>query len=162
MTPSRTSTSTQSHFQGIARKVTFRTAQHSYGSSPTTTQILNFRLELTDNHGDIVAVKSVELRGENIFGFISDGDTVEVFGKDTKIGIAQPRKIFNVTTGAEIVSEQQAGCLGCLIVLLSIPMSFIFYQVLLSVFGSSVAIFAVFGILTYFIYLASTHTYPFK
>jgi len=91
------STLAQSHFQGVARKVDIR-FDHYF-------EVLTFRLELADSDGNILSYKAVELSGTKIFGVISDGDTVEVVGQETKTGLFQPKRLYNLSTGAEITTN---------------------------------------------------------
>jgi hypothetical protein len=161
-----------SHFQGIARTVDFRTNlgnrtrtdQGFFGSAHgyvNNIQVLTFRLELTDKYGNIIALKAVELRGEKIFGVISDGDTVEVIGRETRTGISQPQKIYNLTTGAEIVSKYASENSGCLhligFLFVAISVAFISYPIFSAMFGPSIGTFAVCGLLGYLFFSIVNH-----
>ena len=179
------STSAQSHFQGVARKVDIRTdlgnrtvTRRFWLSTDTISeidniQILTFRLELTDNDGNIFAHKAVELGGKKIFGVISDGDTVEVVGHETGTGIFQPQRIFNLTTDAEITTElkiaqtpkyqvakESQSPQAWTFIFVAIPASFMLFHILSPMFGASFATIVVFVALAYSIYKAATHKQP--
>ncbi|MEP0872785.1 hypothetical protein NDA01_23480 [Trichocoleus desertorum AS-A10] len=160
-------------YQGIARKVDFRTDLGTktktnlgmWGTSHTyvnNIQVLTFRLELTDTHGNIIGLKAVELRGEKILGVICDGDSLEVIGKETSTGISQPQEIYNLTTSSEITVEQATGNLGgffytLVLLLLAYPILTFVYHVVFELLGPSFATFAVWGGLAYGVYLIVSH-----
>jgi hypothetical protein len=115
--PLKSSASNISVFEGSVAQMSIRSERgneerivpslfggsRSYGQN---VQILIFRLEITDGHGNTVGRKVVELRGESISGSICDGDTVEVTGVETKTGIRQPQRVLNLTTGKDIIATQ--------------------------------------------------------
>jgi hypothetical protein len=106
-----------------------------------------FRLEQTDDSGDIAGYKVVECHGINT-DLASDGDTVEVVGRITPSGAILPKKVSNLTTGRTFevnkwlydkafdARDNPMGCLkGCLL-MLTIPL-------ILSVGGLTIAIGAI-------------------
>jgi hypothetical protein len=90
---------------GVARNIQLRSQQSGFDKFQRTTQILSFRLEQYDRIGNRVRVVPVEMRGQNIIGFITDGDRVEVFGKE-KDGLLRADAIENLSQGALVEARR--------------------------------------------------------
>ena len=122
MQPRHKSVVNISHFRGTARKVELRTElgnvtktrrgdpwrdhQEVSRSYVNNSQVLTFRVEVTEKEGNIIGYKQVMLEGEKITGIICDGDTVEVIGEEGISGIDKPSRILNLTTGTEITANR--------------------------------------------------------
>jgi len=110
------------HIRGTARRVDFRDVSgfltetetgYRRGNPEVTSQsyvnnsqVLTFRIEITDKEGNIVSCKQVMLEAEKIVGIICEGDVVEVIGEESVSGIRNPFRIINLTTGTEITTNQ--------------------------------------------------------
>jgi hypothetical protein len=90
---------------GVARNIQLRSQQSGFANFQRTTQILSFRLEQYDRIGNRVRVAPVEMRGQNIIGFITDGDWVEVFGKE-KDGLLDADATENLSQGALVEARR--------------------------------------------------------
>jgi len=107
-------------FRGTARNVEFRTdigsvtkteqvyGKYSSESCINNSQVLTFRVELTDKEGNIIKSKQVRLEGEKILGTIHNGDLIEVIGEESISGIHNPFRILNRTTETEITTTTAA------------------------------------------------------
>jgi hypothetical protein len=127
-------------FRGTVRN----TSRHSSSSGAVT---LTFRLEQTDDTGDIAGYKVVDCYAIST-DLISDGDTVEIIGRIKRDGAILPQKVSNLTTGRTFevkkwlydkafdARDNPMGCLrGCLLMLI-VPL-------ILSVGGLTIAIGAI-------------------
>lgn len=88
-------------FEGVARNI--QRSSEQVGNQQTT-QILRFVLEQYDQSGNRTRVMSVEMRSLSIVGVISEGDRVEVFGKQEG-GLILADQIQNLTTEAPVKAE---------------------------------------------------------
>jgi hypothetical protein len=110
--------------ESSGRSRTLHQNTYDYTTWSEDNQVLSFRLEIADRYGNIEKTV-VELRGKEIWGSIADGDEVEVTGVETKTGISQPQRVFNITTQREIIATPHAtppvisrGCFDVFFVLL--------------------------------------------
>ncbi|KAB1082626.1 hypothetical protein F4V91_32305 [Neorhizobium galegae] len=72
-------------------------------------QVISFRIEHTDEHGDVTGYSQVELRGEVIYGGLTDGDRVEISGRKGGDGILRPSRAKNLSTDSEIWVSNRPG-----------------------------------------------------
>jgi hypothetical protein len=85
---------------GIARSVNMRSETFGQGASR---QILTFRLEQYDDHGNRQTPIPVEMRVLSVRGQLSEGEEVMVRGR-WRHGLLRVRRIHNLTTGAVITA----------------------------------------------------------
>jgi RsiW-degrading membrane proteinase PrsW (M82 family) len=144
---------TLSVFEGVVTQVSFRnevgnrTQTIDHGAYANTTwgtncEVLTFRLEITDQYGDTVETKVIEMRGEKILGVICNGDIVEVIGVETRTGIRDPQRVFNLKSKTEIIatpiSEPPVGCGQVfLVIFLSFAVVLVFYPFIISIGAGS-------------------------
>jgi hypothetical protein len=79
-------------FRGVARNVEWREENNF--------PILTFRIEQTDDEGNVVNYTPAELRGMFVKGNLVDGDEVEATGEIDPEGILIPKRIINLRTKA--------------------------------------------------------------
>ena len=79
-------------FRGVARNVEWRKEDNI--------NVLAFRIEQTDDEGDVINYVPAELREVIIKGTLVDGDEVEAVGNIDKEGILIPKRIVNLRTKA--------------------------------------------------------------
>jgi hypothetical protein len=91
--------------EGVARAVSckYGSVKKRFGGTKRTVT-MNFRVEVIDNEGNIKDVVPVEMYGEgkkDIFGDITDGDTVQVKGK-REDGVIRVKEVKNKTTNTKV------------------------------------------------------------
>jgi TM2 domain-containing membrane protein YozV len=72
------------------------------GQTVTPKQVMNFRIEETDQYGDISKVIEVELIGNRLTGNLRNGDIVTVRGKMSKENILRALMVENKTTNSKV------------------------------------------------------------
>jgi TM2 domain-containing membrane protein YozV len=72
------------------------------GQVVTPKQVMNFRIEETNEQGDVARVVEVELIGNRISGNLRNGDTVTVRGKVSKENILRALTVENKTTDSRV------------------------------------------------------------
>jgi hypothetical protein len=72
------------------------------GQAATPKQVMNFRIEETDEQGDISRLIEVELIGNRISGNLRNGDHVTVRGKMSKENILRALSAENKTTNSRV------------------------------------------------------------
>lgn len=72
------------------------------GQVVTPKQVMNFRIEETDEQGDISKVIEVELIGNRISGNLRNGDVVTVHGKMSQENILRALSVENKTTNSRV------------------------------------------------------------
>jgi hypothetical protein len=85
---------------GVARSVNLRSETFGQGASR---QILTFRLEQYDDHGNRMTPIPVEMRVLSVMGQLSEGEQVMVKGR-WRHGVLRTRRIHNLSTGAVITA----------------------------------------------------------
>jgi hypothetical protein len=127
--------------EGLARGVDWRSEHDEKilsNSRYTTTSVLSFKVETTENKGNIKKYVPVEMRGENIRGNISDGDIVHVRGSMKK-GLLISKEVKNLTTNSHIVIQKRHG-LKILKVILFVIFLIVFLFVLQSIVSSNFSV----------------------
>ena len=102
--------------EGVARNI--QRSSEQVGNQQTT-QILRFVLEQYDQGGNRTRMMSVEMRSLSIVGVISEGDRVEVFGKQEG-GLILAEQIQNLTTEAPVKAEGFSGPMKVFIAIFAI------------------------------------------
>jgi hypothetical protein len=93
---------------GIARNVVIQ-RQDAFKRTMTS---LTFRVEVSDENGNIVQQIAVIMRGDRINGHLNDGDEVRVKGKYGWFKQqVQAERVKNLTTGEMITRHSFTGCL---------------------------------------------------
>ena len=77
-------------FRGVARNVEWREQDNC--------TVLAFRIEQTDDEGNVINYTPVELREIMIKGTLVDGDKIETVGEIDTEGILIPKRIVNLRT----------------------------------------------------------------
>ena len=73
------------------------------GQVVTPKQVMNFRIEETNEQGDVSKVIEVELIGNRISGNLRNGDEVTVKGKVSKENILRALSVENKTTNSRVM-----------------------------------------------------------
>lgn len=93
---------------GTVSSVSRRADQVGKSRRAPPSQVLTFRLERFDEHGDRRGVITVELRGLELSGDVAVGDRVEAVGR-IRGGILHAKAVHNLTTGGTVRQVGQAG-----------------------------------------------------
>jgi TM2 domain-containing membrane protein YozV len=72
------------------------------GQVVTPKQVMNFRIEETNEEGDVSQVIEVELIGNRISGNLRNGDAVTIHGKMSKENILRALSVENKTTNSRV------------------------------------------------------------
>jgi len=70
------------------------------GQAATPKQVMNFRIEETDERGDVSRIVEVEIIGNQISGNLRNGDSVSIRGKMSKENILRALSAENQTTNS--------------------------------------------------------------
>lgn len=73
------------------------------GQTVTPKQVMSFRVEETDERGDVAKVVEVELIGNRISGNLRNGDKVNVRGKMSQQNILRALSVENQTTNSRVM-----------------------------------------------------------
>ena len=87
---------------GTVRDYTMSSQSDMAGQVVTPKQVMNFRIEETDEQGDIIRMVEVELIGNRISGNLRNGDAVEVRGKMSQESILRALTVENKTTNSRV------------------------------------------------------------
>jgi len=87
---------------GTVRDFTMLNQSDMAGQVVTPKQVMNFRIEETDERGDITRMVEVELIGNRISGNLRNGDAVEVRGKMSQESILRALTVENKTTNSRV------------------------------------------------------------
>lgn len=93
---------------GTVSSVSRRADQVGKSLRAPPSQVLTFRLERFDEHGDRRSVITVELRGLELSGDVAVGDRVEAVGR-IRGGVLHAKVVRNLTTGGTVRQVGQAG-----------------------------------------------------
>jgi hypothetical protein len=115
-------------FVGVARAV----HERAEGASDPPRIVWTFRLERYDEAGDRLQPVPVEMRGRSFEGAISEGDTVEVYGRWRDGTTLRADRARNRTTGA-VVTAKGYGKLWLLLIPLVIGLAIIAVLILIGI-----------------------------
>ena len=140
--------SSKNALTGVARSIEMREAQKlgPFATGGQREETLIFRLEKTDENGNVTSQVSVEMVGKKILGkVLREGDKVQVFGKKNSYGIINPKRINNLTTDS-IIQNKGSGFFGKLFSILTFFAFFgVVAGILIGVGGSPIG-FVILGI----------------
>lgn len=115
--------------EGVARNVQLRTEVRGSGGNTGTIIVCNFRVEIYDRRGRPVRLVPVEMRGDSFQGAVTEGDRVRAEGK-AKRGTLRVKRLYNLTTGAEVSTGGTHWAVVVLLILLIFALWFFFVFVL--------------------------------
>jgi len=88
---------------GVARDVRQRQEQRAWGQNgQSTEQVWTFRIDRHDAQGAALPLVPVEMRGSSFEGSVDDGDWIEAPGVWRPGDTLHPRRVRNLTTGAQM------------------------------------------------------------
>jgi hypothetical protein len=80
-----------------------RTEKSDNPFAPLNTNLVVWTFNLVRyEEGEPLPPIPVEIRGQNISGFVNNGDTVALLEEWNGQGLHRPKRVFNLTTGVEV------------------------------------------------------------